>query len=202
MELANGDILAEGLLCLLSVEPEATEELLKAGFSALDDNEFALLSSTGTLLRQLEILASRDTAARRFSQLQIITAFRNICTLLKIRLKQVTGATALFYDVLQTGYRKNLAVWARFEAEKNHCGMSSRSETPYAMRLRYALSPYSSPASHRERFADSLLVAYIVRNYAAHDMDISGPLVEPLLTRTILRHLLNVFTNCDAEKSL
>lgn len=204
-DLVQKPVIRDGFPCLSAVEPEATGELLTEAITALGDNRFALIAYVRSLLRHIEFVeefAETDPTPNTFSCLQIVGAFRSLAALLEIRLRQVTGSAALFYDVIQAAYRKNLAVWARFEAEKNHCGMSGRSETPYATRLRYALSPFSPPASRRERFAQSLLIAYIVRNYATHEMDLHGPLVEPASARTILGHLLNVFTYCDAEKSL
>lgn len=205
IEFVRNPEINAGMALLTAVEPEATRQLLDEGIQALDLNAFAFIAYLHSLRRHIGFLEEFRTVAPSspaFSHLQIISGFRNLTALLEIRLRQVIGSTALFHDLLQAGYQKNLAVWARFEEEKRNSGMSSKSTIPYPTRLRYALSPFSDPASHKERFAQSLLVAYIVRNYSTHDMDTDGPLVEPSHARTILGHILNVFTYCAAEKRL
>lgn len=124
-----------------------------------------------------------------FSDLQLFSAIRSLSALLEVELKHLSGSMdGEFFSVIKRLFERK-PWWTAFEQGRASAGATGRSMSPIDNRLSNAVA--LEPASDDGVFWRSLLVAFIVRNYAIHQMDVRSVLVSEHLENSI-GHIVNV----------
>jgi hypothetical protein len=149
-------------------------------------------------------IAERHERANRefpndFSKLQLLSALQNLSCLLELDLKTVARLKkASLLEALCTLYEAN-AWWSSFDAARIRVGATRESSIPVDKRLTDTMT--LSPADDDERFWQSLLVAYIVRNYTVHEWELPCALTE-CYSRPALGHVLHVMITARRHASV
>jgi tetratricopeptide (TPR) repeat protein len=182
---------------LQSVESTATYEEMDAGLAAMGVYDFAFVAYARSLMNHLRM---EKSLSNDFSDLRIVSALRDLCALLEIRLKHVAGGGDTFHPAVKELYKADPGKLAAFDAARRSVGAVHNSTRPNADQVRQALTTLPE-GTKEERFRKSLVVSYSVRNYVIHQMDLGGPLLDHATAKAILGHLLNVFSYLEAERT-
>lgn len=162
----------DALQAVRTVSPAVSMADLEALGADFGNREYALLAYV-----RLSVLhtGANSNSPNTFSQLQIFSVLRSLSSLLEVHLKTLGGTGLGLYRVAQTLFGQH-SWWNNWDAAKQRVGETANSITPVDDRLRDALA--LTPADDDSRFWKSLLVAYIVRNYTVHQMEIECALVQ------------------------
>jgi len=134
-----------------------------------------------------------------FSQLQIFSALRSLSALLEVELKSLSGTDDTLFPAIVAlyggGKKKRKAWWPAFEDTKNN-KVKATKDSPRSVddQLRDAIAIL--PTDDDSRFWKSLLIAYIVRNYAIHHLETQCALVQDYSDEA-LGHILHVMTTAS-----
>jgi hypothetical protein len=124
-----------------------------------------------------------------FSQMQMLSALRNLSSLFEVELKSIPGNIG--EDLLSAAKalygRKSW--WSSFKSARKSVGAIKGSGKSHDDQLKAALAITSTDDD--SRFWNSLLIAYIARNYTIHQMDAQCALVQNFYTE-VLGHVLFV----------
>jgi hypothetical protein len=176
----------KALLVAQKVNPSIASDNLDALVGNLGTYEYAFLSYVYIAITHEE--ANTDFP-NEFSYLQTLTALRNLSTLLEVSLKTLNGnMEETFHPTLKKLYGAK-TWWASFEGQRLSVGATMKSKTSTDIQLKNAIGIITT--DDISLFGKSLLVAYIVRNYTAHQMVFSGQLVQSY-SHEALAHILNV----------
>lgn len=190
-------LLEELFPLLQAVENTATFEEMNAAFALMDIYEFAFIAYARSLRNHLRMEGSLSNA---FSNLQIISAMRNLCALFEIRLKEVAAGGDTFHPAVMELYPTGTTKHDAFEQARRNVGATKNSGVTNADQVRQALTMLPT-GTKEERFRKSLVVTYTVRNYTIHQMDMGGPLLEHAAAKEIFGHLLSAFSYIGSEKA-
>lgn len=151
----------------------------------IQNREYAFLAYTHLALLHNNINAE---FANEFSQLQIFSSLRSLCSLFEVVLKSLGGNMQdTFFPAMQSIYG-NKSWWRDFDNTRQKIGAVRKTKRPIDDQLTDAISLKSSDAA--SRFWKSMLVAYIVRNYTTHQLEVNTALVQKYPQET-LAHILH-----------
>ena len=157
----------------------------------LGSNEYAFLSYAYIAVTHEEAI---KVFPNDFSQLQILTALRNLSALLEVVLKKFKGnINETFFPTIEGLFcTKNW--WHDFENARRSIGATKKSGISVDNQLSASISIV--PTDNNSQFWKSLLIAYITRNYTAHQMDFSSALIQKY-SHEVLGHILSVMIVAD-----
>ena len=159
----------------------------------LGSNEYAFLSYAYIAVTHEE---AKKVFPNDFSHLQILTALRNLSALLEVVLKKFNGnLDTTFFPTIQ-GLFGSKIWWRDFENARIAVGATQKSGTPVDNQLDASINIV--PTDDNSLFWKSLLIAYITRNYTAHQMDFSSALIQKY-SQEVLGHILSVMIVADAH---
>lgn len=127
--------------------------------------------------------------SNEFSELQIFSALRSLSSLLEVELKTIAGnMQATLFPTLKTLY-ENKCWWQAFDNKRIAIEATRGSSRPVDNQLKDAIAITSTDDD--SSFWKSLLIAYIVRNYTTHQMEVQCVLVQSCSLEA-LGHILHV----------
>jgi tetratricopeptide (TPR) repeat protein len=157
----------------------------------LGSNEYAFLSYAYIAVTHEE---AKKVFSNDFSHLQILTALRNLSALLEVVLKNFNGNTsATFFPTIQSLFSAK-SWWQDFENTRRAVGATQNSGISADNQLGASIN--INPTDNNSRFWKSLLIAYITRNYTAHQMDFSSTFIQKY-SQEALGHILSVMIVAD-----
>jgi len=156
----------------------------------LGDRAYALLAYVHQAWEHGEVLGEFPN---EFSRLQALSALRSLCCLFEVELKTLAGKMdAGMFGTIRALYGQK-GWWTSFHNTRvKKVSATSTSKRPVDDQLKDALG--TGVQSDEERFWKSLLVAYIVRNYAVHQLDPQCTLINVHYTEA-LAHVLNAMVS-------
>jgi len=156
--------------------------------------EYAFLAYAHQALAHIDI--NQDTP-NEFSRMQVFSALRNLSCLLEVELKTLAGNMQnTLYPTVQTLFGGK-TWWKAFKDTREKIGATQKSTRPVDDRLKDAIA--LSPSNPDVRFWRSLLVAYIVRNYTAHQMETHCALVHTYSQHT-LAHIVHTMIAAPSHR--
>lgn len=129
-----------------------------------------------------------------FSYLQKLNVIRSLSVVLESELRNIWGIpSGTLREVLVEHHRSGRLSWfPHFDRRRVEVGATRSSVTPVDDQLREALA--TTVISDDERFWRNVLVAYIVRNYSAHQTDISPNFLRTDFV-TVVGHVVNAMVH-------
>jgi hypothetical protein len=184
----------KALLVAQKANPSITSGDLNVLVGNLGAYEYAFLSYVYIAITHEE---AKMVFPNEFSYLQMLTALRNLSALLEVSLKTLNGnMDETFHPTLKNLYGAK-TWWSSFENQRLLVGATMNSKIPTDTQLKNAVGIITT--DDISLFWKSLLVAYIVRNYTAHQMVFSGQLVQNY-SQEALAHILNVMIMAPSFK--
>lgn len=132
-----------------------------------------------------------------FSQLQIFSALRSLSSLLEVELKTIAGNMQSTFSPTLRALYGNKGWWQAFNNKRIAIRATWRSNRPVDDQLEEAIAII--PTDDGSSFWKSLLIAYIVRNYTAHQMEVQCALVQSY-SQEALAHILHVMTTASRHR--
>jgi len=186
----------EALKIVQKVNPALTLADIEGLGSLLKSREYAFLAYMHLALRHGNI--NREFS-NEFSQLQIFSALRSLSALLEVELKSLSGTNGTLYPAIVALYggdmEKRKAWWPAFEDTKNN-KVQATQDSPRSVDEQLRDTIAIGPTDDDSRFWKSLLIAYIVRNYAIHQLETQCVLVQGYSDEA-LGHILHVMTTAS-----
>jgi hypothetical protein len=186
----------EALKIVQRVNPTLALADIKALAGLLGRREYAFLAYMHLALRHGNI--NREFS-NEFSQLQIFSALRSLSALLEVELKSLSGTNDTLYPAIVALYggdrEKRKAWWPAFEDTKNN-KVKATQDSPRSVDEQLRDTIAIGPTDDDSRFWKSLLIAYIVRNYAIHQLETQCALVQDSSDEA-LGHILHVMTTAS-----
>lgn len=188
-------VVDEALKFIIIVNPQSTKQEvhnLLNSFSSLD-RKWAFLAYTHLAMTHLGPASTFHV--NEFSRLQIFSALRSLTSLMEVYFKDLGGIQSektLFPTLEQLFQGKHW--WNNFDRNRIGVGATRKSNVPVETQITNALS--ITPSDKISRYWKSLIIAYIIRNYTTHQLNLSGSLIQSHAD-TCFAHVLHVMIEAD-----
>lgn len=168
------------------INPKITISDVKGLSDAINEHEYAFLSYVYIAATHQDAIAEFPN---KFSHLQTLTALRNLSALLEVRLKTLNkDLKQTLFPTVQSLFKSSVW-WNEFEKTRKLVGATKNSRVPVDTQITNTLKLV--PPDDSALFWKSLLIAYITRNFTAHQMDTSSTIIR-IHSSEILANILNV----------
>ena len=182
------------LLTAQQVNPCITSDDIEALIRRIGEYEFAFLSYVYIAVTHEE---AKNIFSNEFSNMQTLTALRNLSALLEVLLKTLNCNMKETLFPTLTGLYGSKGWWSAFDSTRTSVGAIRKPIVPVDIQLQNSIG--LAPVDDISQFWKSLLIAYIVRNYTVHQMDFSGSLIQNY-SQEALAHILDVMITAPKFK--